>query len=80
MTRVTDEMVERALAEKVGLIQGFSYADRHCIRDFRKHARGVEVWSVPRSDLDPSVHAAFQKRLEFEKLRAQLFAALGARV
>jgi len=73
--RVTDDLVDRALTENVDLIQGYSYENYHCIRDFRRDAEGPEIWRCPRSQ-DAANHGVFQKRLSHEKLKAQLIAAL----
>jgi ribosomal protein L37AE/L43A len=73
--QVTDELVDRALTENVDLIQGYSYENYHCIRDFRQDDSGPEIWRCPRSQ-DAANHGIFQKRLSHEKLKAQLIAAL----
>lgn len=68
---ITDEMVERALAASVDLIQGFTYQERHVIRDFRTdYAKGVEIWAAPFGN-----HDEMMKRIEFLKMRAALEAA-----
>lgn len=71
---VTEEMVDRALAVDVDLIQGFTHPERiglhHVIRDFRtEYTRGVEIWAG-------SNHAAMMKMLTKLKMAAQLNAAL----
>lgn len=68
---ITDDMVDRAMAERVELIQGFSYPTRHCIRDFRNDGRGVDVWECPIGN-----DAEFMRQLNFLKMKARLTAAL----
>jgi hypothetical protein len=70
--KVTEEMVNRALAARTDLIQGFTYQGRdlpHVIRDFRDDKRGVEIYAG-------SDHAAMMRMLEQLKMAAQINAAL----
>jgi len=70
--KITEEMVDRALAARVDLIQGFTYAGRelpHVIRDFREEWRGPEIWAG-------TSHEAMMKMLAQMKMAAQINAAI----
>ncbi len=70
--KITEEMVNRALAARTDLIQGFTYQGRelpHVIRDFREHKNGKEIYAG-------SNHAQMMRMLEQLKMAAQISAAI----
>lgn len=77
---VSSEMVRRFCAEDVDQIQGFTYKERSVIRDFRNDRCGVELWSQPHTNDPGRDSAEMQVRLQFERTRVALTAALSDQV